>query len=50
MEKRKPMDSGLINMFPYLNYLQPKIKLIVELQIAPWRLEVTMGRKRHQFY
>ncbi len=50
MEKRKPMDSGLISMPPYLNYLQPKIKPIVLLQIATWRSEVTMGRKHHQFY
>lgn len=50
MEKRKPMDSGLINTLPYLNYLQTKIKPIVQLQIASWRSEVTMGRKRHQFY
>jgi len=49
-EKRKPMDSRLINTSPYLNYLQPKIKPIVQLQIASWRSEVTMGRKRHQFY
>jgi hypothetical protein len=39
------MDSGLINMLPYLNYLQLKIKPIVQVQIASWRSEVKMGRK-----
>jgi hypothetical protein len=50
MEKRKPMDSGLINTLPYLNYLQLKIKPIVQVQIASWRSEVKMGRKCCQFY
>lgn len=50
MEKRKPMASGLFNMLPYLNNLQPKIKPIIQLQIASWRSVVTTGTKRCQFY
>jgi hypothetical protein len=50
MEKRKPVDSGLISMPPHLNYLQPKINPIILLQIASWRSKVTVGRKCHQFY